>query len=65
MRRFTSAGQAPVSAHHAVSSRKLFPRPLSPVMRFTRGANSIFIRGAGPTLSSSRYSIILASGCPT
>ena len=58
MLRLTSRGQRRVSAHHAVSSRKLLPRPLSPVRRFTRGANSISISWAGPVFFSRRYSSI-------
>src|SRR5262249_23730242 len=40
------------------SSRKLFPRPLSPVSRFRRGASSSSMVGAGPTFSRRRYSSI-------
>ena len=62
IRRLTSAGQLLVTAHHALSRRKLFPRPLSPVIRFTRGANFACIRGAGPTLRSTRsLSMIIAA----
>ncbi len=39
-----------VSIHHAVSSTKLLPRPLSPVSRFTRGSKSKDSLDAGPTL---------------
>ena len=62
IRRLTSAGQLLVTAHHALPRRKLFPRPLSPVIRFTRGANFACIRGAGPTLRSTRsLSMIIAA----
>ena len=61
MRRLTSRGQRRVSAHHATSSRKLLPRPLSPVNRFTRGASSRFISGAGPVFVSSRCSSTFSS----
>ena len=58
MRRFTSRGQRRVNAHQITSRRKLLPSPLSPVTRFTRGAKSSPISGAGPTLSSFKCSII-------
>ena len=59
MRRFTSFGQPPVSAHQITSRRKLLPSPLSPVTRFTRVAKSSAISGAGPTLSSFKCSIMV------
>src|SRR5690625_7276176 len=34
----TSAGHFPVSAHEEISSRKLLPKPLSPVIRLSSGA---------------------------
>ncbi len=49
----------------ARSRRKLFPRPLSPVIRFTRGANSTFMVGAGPTLKVWRHSSIFSVVWPT
>ena len=62
MRWFTSRGHRRVSAHHATSSRKLLPRPLSPVTRFTRFAGSRVISAAGPTLWSARCSSIVLPG---
>ena len=57
---FRSRGHFRVSAHHATSSRKLLPSPLSPVMRFSRRCRSSTISGAGPTFSNSRRSSILS-----
>ena len=59
-RGFRSRGHLLVSAHHATSSRKLLPSPLSPVMRFNRRCRSSTISGAGPTFSNSSRSSI---GC--
>src|SRR5262249_19571854 len=53
-----SWGQLRVSAHHATSSKKLLPRPLSPVKRLSLGASFISMDGAGPTFSRCRYSSI-------
>ena len=57
-RGFRSRGHLRVNAHHATSSRKLLPSPLSPVMRFSRLCRSSTISGAGPTFSNSRRSSI-------
>src|SRR4051812_20895717 len=53
-----SCGHLRVSAHQATSSKKLLPRPLSPVTRLSRGASSISISAAGPTFFRCRYSSI-------
>ncbi|NJK32923.1 MAG: hypothetical protein HC927_11240 [Deltaproteobacteria bacterium] len=45
--------QVRVNAHHAVSSRKDFPKPLSPVSKLSRSATGSRARSsAGPTLWS-------------
>ena len=50
----SSAGQCRVMAHQMMSSRKLFPSPLSPVKRFRRGPKSSDMQDAGPTLDMPR-----------
>ena len=50
----SSAGQCRVMAHQTMSSRKLFPSPLSPVKRFRRGPKSSDMLDAGPTLDMPR-----------
>src|SRR5450830_50644 len=41
--------QVPVSPHHAASSKKDFPSPLSPVIRLSRSAGSRTNLCAGPS----------------
>lgn len=61
---FTCAGHFLVSAHQMMSSRKLFPRPLSPVRRLRRLPNSNSISAKGPTFESLRESIMMPL-CPS
>ena len=51
----TPRAQVRVSDHQAISSKKLLPKPLSPVMKLSRGAKSTGPKVlAGPTPSSNR-----------